>query len=135
MEKYPLQLKSYSFPVQISRANQEFDPQGELNGTKTSNSFIFVKADDNDQTWFAQMTVATDVNESVNPPYFYEIHAFGIFQSEIGTDEQIINSAGQVECFQVLTGAIRERIAELTSRAPWGQHTLDIIPFHINTES
>ncbi|MGR9087168.1 MAG: hypothetical protein ACU841_08850 [Gammaproteobacteria bacterium] len=134
MEKYPLLLREYYFPIQSARANPEFNPQGDLHGTKTKLSFNFFRADENGQVWLADMSVETDEAESVNPPYFFEIQAFGVFQSDDEADEQIILSVGQIACNQILTGAIRERLADLTSRGPWGQHLLNIIPIKIKPQ-
>jgi len=134
MEKYPLLLREYYFPTQIAQANPEFDPQGDLHGTKIKLSFNFFKAEENGHVWIADMSVETDEAESVNPPYFFEIQAFGVFQSDDEADEPLILSVGQIACNQILTGAIRERLADLTSRGPWGQHLLNIIPIKIKPQ-
>lgn len=130
MEKHPLLLREYYFPIQIAQANSEFDPQSDLHNTKIKLSFNFFKADEGDHIWLADMSVETDKEESENPPYFFKIQAFGVFKSDDEAGEQIILSEGQIACKQILTGAIRERLADLTSRGPWGQHFLNTIsPF------
>lgn len=128
--KYPLRLKEYSFPVQSVRANPEFRPQDERDGAKIAISFEFGKVDDDD-VWIADLKISTDETEGTNPPYFFEIQAFGIFEMETGADEQVVTTSGRIACFQVLAGAIREHIATLTSRAPWGVHFVNIIPIRI----
>jgi hypothetical protein len=67
-------------------------------------------------------------DESVNAPYHFVIEAYAIvaMDGSIG-DEAADRAAANGVGMQVVVGAIRERLADLTSRAPWGRFLMGVV--------
>lgn len=72
----------------------------------------------------ASLTLSVDLENSNNHPYNFELEVFGMAEGpgipENSTDARAI-------MFQILVGAARERLAELTGRGPWSPFLLGII--------
>jgi len=66
----------------------------------------------------------------VAPPYFFTINAFGVLTTDLEMTDQLRAPATGLG-FDLLIGAIRERLATLTSRAPWGTSVLPLIPLTV----
>jgi|GEM_PF-1123431 len=134
MKEFPLRLERYFFTHQQVTANPDF------NQDIVNNPIHFEYIIDGDATRLADQDhqygisahVELNQEKSKNPPYFLSVTAFGIVSIKDDTVgpaaiESMIESSG----IQLLLGAIRERLADMTARGPWGQINLDFIPLTI----
>lgn len=129
MEQFPLQLERYFFTEQNISANPEFNIDTEKNPTHLEYliSYDFSKSDNSD--YFISSEVRLDPEKSTNPSYFFNISVFGVISiRDKSITEDQINKILQTSGAQLIIGAIRERLAEMSSRGPWGMINLDFIP-------
>lgn len=125
MNPSPFQLDRYFFPRQEVTAN----PSHHVNLPSNTASVVKV-AIGKDATAPNVLTVVCHVSldeaASTNPSYFFTLEAFGIFRTpDVLTDDATRMDIG-MKAAPILIGAARERLAELTSRAPWGPLILGI---------
>ena len=126
-QPFPLQLSNYFFTHQEATAN----PEHEINQSKESNAHYDINAvvsKINDRNSYGlEVTATLNPEKSVNAPYFIKITAFGIIEASDAINqkeiEKLVSSAGS----QLMIGAIRERIAEMTSRGPWPANYINFI--------
>jgi len=114
---HPVELVNYFFPEQSVRAN----PRHQQDETCTMVSRMAVNLSPVPGDLHAcELTIELDEDASTNPTYFYRVVAYGVFSvSEDLEAEKIDDFIGQTSV-QILAGVTRERVAELTSRGPWG---------------
>ncbi|HEY8035627.1 MAG TPA: hypothetical protein VIF37_08565 [Methylobacter sp.] len=135
MTEFPLRLDRYFFTQQEVTANPDF-VQDEDN-----NDIYIIEGNaqrlvDHDHVYGITAHVELNAETSVNPPYFFSITAFGVILVKDGSVgqaaiESIIENSGA----QLLLGAIRERLADMTARGPWASINLDFIPLAIKLDS
>ncbi|MGZ4956679.1 MAG: hypothetical protein ACXWFG_15890 [Methylobacter sp.] len=138
MKNFPLRLDRYFFTNQEVVANPDFIQDDESNPTQLE---LIVEGhasrlEDHGQRYGITARVGVNQNDSKNVPYFFTIMAFGIISIKddtLGqaTIEGIIETSG----IQLILGAIRERLADMTARGPWELMLLDFIPITIKIES
>jgi len=124
---FPLQLDEVFFPVQEVRANPEHDPTGDRTGTRIKHVFNVQLVEGQPGVWGAELLIECDRDESLNPPYFFNLQAFAMVRVDQQLDLATAQSLATTTCFSVLIGATRERLLELTSRAPWGRFMMGIV--------
>lgn len=135
--EFPIRLENSFFPVQEVRAIPEHNIEETRAGSEILITHHVEELSDRNNAFGVFVTLRLDEEKSKNPPYFFELSAYGIFtideESEIPTEA----SRGMLEfsAIQILIGAIRERLASLTSRAPWGTFTLGIVPIAITPKN
>jgi len=128
--EFPVRLENIFFPHQEVRANPAHDVAGNREGSKISLNHTLSAIEGRDNAFGVEMTIALDEDNSENPPYFFTISAFAI----LGTDKSIeeLETADkqkiEIMAVQILVGSIRERLASITARSPWGGFNLGIIP-------
>jgi hypothetical protein len=124
---FPLRLEELFFPVQEVRANPDHDPQGDRTGTNLKQSFNVQPIEGQPGVFGVEMIVECDRETSRNPPYFFQLQVYGIMRIDGVLDpaasQALVTSTG----FSVLVGASRERLLELTSRAPWGRFMMGVV--------
>ncbi len=130
MKQFPLQLERYFFTEQYISANQEFNQDTEnnpINIEQTINS-DFSKTDE-EEKYFISAEISLNREKSSNPPYFFKISVFGIISiRDKDTPNEVIESMIRTSGTQLVIGAVRERLAEMSSRGPWGMIHMDFIP-------
>lgn len=129
MENTPqLQLEELLFPLQEVRSNQGHDPAGDRAGTQLEFGQQLQKMEDQPGRYVLMVSVKTNNETSKNPPYQFAIEAYAVLNvtgaADQAAEQAVITSNG----FPMIMGAIRERIAHLTSRAPWGRFLVNSIP-------
>lgn len=124
---FPLRLEELFFPIQEVRANSEHDPQGDRGATNLKQSFNVQPIDAQPGVYGVELIVECDRETSRNPPYFFQLQVYGIMRIDGLLDPAaslaLVTSTG----FSVLVGAARERLLELTSRAPWGRFMMGVV--------
>lgn len=123
---FPLRLEELFFPVQEVRANPDHDPQGEQIGTNLKHSFNTQPVEGQAGLYGVELVVECDRETSRNPPYFFQLQAYALFRAAGNIDPTAMQGLIVSTGFSVLVGAIRERLLDLTSRAPWGRFTMGI---------
>ncbi len=119
----PLQLEELFFPAPEVRACPAHDPQGETRGTTVKQSFDLLVLDASINSYGLLLDISSDDDKSVNPPYQFRLQAYARFVVAQTVDPVTAQAMVQANGALVL-GALRERLPELTSRAPWGRFLL-----------
>lgn len=127
----PLQLEDIFFPIQEVRALAEHDPQGELRGTHILQTIEFQELDLATGRYGVVLEMAMDEEKSLNPPYSFRLQAFASFVINPEIDPVSAQALVQANGVMILVGAMRERLLELTSRAPWGRFLLNTQPIQL----
>jgi len=120
---HPVELINYFFTEQTVRANP--DHQANNDCIMESRMTTHVAPLPNG-SHACELTIELDDDKSTNPSYFYRVVAYGIFSVSENLEEEKIDEFIQKTSIQILTGVIRERLAEITSRGPWRQVLLRI---------
>jgi len=127
MAEYPLQLERYFFTHQEVVANPDHIANGRKDGSQLKSEVNANLVEGRSNAFAVSVRVFLDNESSDNPPYFFHIEAFGIFvlASDLPSEasQQLATTSGAI-----LIGAIRERLADLTSRGPWGGFMIPPIP-------
>jgi len=122
-----LQLEELFFPVQEVRANPEHDTQGDRTGTNLRQSFSVQAVEGQAGLYGVELLIECDRDASRNPPYFFQLHVFALVRVEAALDPAAVQGIVTTTGFSVLVGAARERLLELTSRAPWGRFMMGVV--------
>jgi len=120
MDTFQLRLERYFFTESMVRANPEHDPAGERVGSKLVPTFFCKPIADRPSAYTLEMTVRLDEATSVNPPYFFSLAAFAVVVAPPHVNPALAYEAVSGTGFNVLVGAIREHLAAITGRGPWG---------------
>lgn len=125
----PFRLEELYFPVQELRALPGHDANGDRQGTNiTLSKALKPAADGGDIYWFTLTVVSNDAT-SVNAEYSFRVEAAALFRC---TDATLVSTERlrtlEEVALPVVLGAVRERIAEMSSRAPWGRYLLNLLP-------
>jgi hypothetical protein len=123
----PLQLEEIFFPLQEVKANPEHNPSGERSGTRLKQSFQTKPIEDRKNVWAADLIIESDQEASINPPYLFKLHAFALIRIDPSIEPEASKILVDKTALSVLVGATRERLIELTSRAPWGRFTMGLV--------
>ncbi len=129
MDSYSWRLENYFFPHQEVRANPAHDLNGSRLGSRLSSSFNIVAIEGRPDAVGVEASIALDESQSENPPYFFTISAFGILTTDLEMTDQLRAQAAGLG-INLLIGAMRERLATLTARAPWGVFVFGPIPLN-----
>lgn len=122
-----LRLEALHYPIQEVRANPLYNPQGEMNGSVSSVDVKQYKIEGRNNAISVEVTLSSNEENSVNHPYNFRLQGFGV----ITVDEPIKEDESPtliVIATQIVIGAIREHLAAMTSRGPWGTHLINPIP-------
>lgn len=123
-----LQLEELLFPLQEVRSNQTHDPNGDRAGTQLEFGQQLQKLDGAPGRYALMVSVQTNNATSKNPPYTFKIEAYAILVVAGAADEAAEQKMVTSNGFPIVMGAIRERIAHLTGRSPWGRFLVNTIP-------
>lgn len=123
-----LLLEDLMFPLLEIRTNDKHDLKGERAGTQLQYGQQVDKLQVGGNRYGLMVSVRTDNNTSVNPPYHFAVEAYAIFiVNNAGEDDTVTGKLVHDNGLPMVIGAIRERLADLTSRAPWGRFLLNTI--------
>jgi hypothetical protein len=121
-----LKFEDLMFPILEMRTNVKHDPKGERAGTQLMINQQLQKLDGADSRYGLAVSVSTDNNASVNPPYLFMVEAYTIIRvEESKLDAEAEARQVRANGMSMLMGAIRERIAEMTARAPWDRFLIN----------
>ena len=123
-----LSLEDIMFPLQEVQTNQGHDPNGDRAGTQLQYGNQIQKLEGAPGRFAVAVSVRTDNGRSKNPPYTFAVEAYAIMNVTGTTDEAAMQQILTTNAFPIIMGAIRERIAHLTGRAPWGRFLINVIP-------
>lgn len=115
---FSLRLEELFFPVQEVCANPEHDLKGERSGTNLRHSFNVQSIEGKQGLFGVDFMIECDRDSSKNPPYFFQLQVYALLRTDAPSD---LMAAVASAAFSVVVGAARERLLELTSRAPWGR--------------
>lgn len=133
MSEFPLQLERYFYTEQQVSANPNY-----LESSSPHLDFLIdasvVRL--TDQPGKYGLTASATINQetSFNSPYSFLISAFGIVNVNKESDIAAAEAQIEVSGAQLLIGAIREHLAEMTSRGPWGAIYLDFVPIALKID-
>lgn len=131
MTTLPWRLKDYFFFHQEVRANPSYDRENP--GTLSApNVHLKVHPPQGDISSVSiELLVTMEEQEGVNNPYSFLIGAFAILEPECELNSDTLLLAQSIG-YQVLYGAVRERVADMTARGPWGGIILQAIPLAVS---
>lgn len=122
-----LRLEALHYPIQEVRANPLYNPQGEMKGGNSNLEIMQHKIEGREDAIGVEVTISSVEDTSVNNPYSFRLQGFCIITTgePIKEDElpAFIGTAAHI-----VIGAIREHLAAMTSRGPWGTHLINPIP-------
>lgn len=129
MDKPSIWLENLFFPHQVVRANNGHQAQGSRDGSQVVFEHGMEKIAGRENAFGLQLAVRLDEEKSVNAPYVFTVVAYGVFavDPENALSEDKIQEMLMSTGMPVLVGAVRERLADLTARAPWGIFNLNIV--------
>lgn len=112
-----MKLDSYFFTNQQVKANPAHNPAASI-AVHTKTDIQANRIDGSRDAVGIEVTIVSDEAKCENPPYTFELTAFGVFVFNEETPGEIapVNASGGAS---VLLGALRERLADLTARGPW----------------
>lgn len=124
-----LQIEDVMYPTLEVRTNNQHSPEGERAGTLLKFGREVRKLDNRPGKYALMVSVSSDNEQSRNPPYRFAVDAYAVVS--IGGEalegeaaEKFILTNG----LPIMMGAVRERLAEATARAPWGRFLINAIP-------
>ena len=127
-ENAQLLIENLFFPTIEVRTLDKHDVNGDRSGTQLHYNQALQKLD-GENRYGVVVSVRTDDEKSINPPYRFMLEAYAIFTvSNGGTDELAISNFILDNGTPLVIGAIRERLADLTARSPWGRFLINSIP-------
>lgn len=126
-----VQLERYFFPHQEVVANPEHNPAGVRNGSKVTSAVGAAPIAGRPNAYAVEVTLSLDKDNSVNPPYFFTLHAFGIWTMAADAPPDATQAVLTATGVPILIGAIREHLAALTARGPWGPFIMGPIPLKL----
>jgi preprotein translocase subunit SecB len=129
-----LQLEELLFPLQEVRSNQGHSPAGDRAGTQLEFGQQLQKMEDQPGRYVLMVSVKTNNETSKNAPYQFSIEAYAVLNVTGAADEAAEQAMITANGFPMIMGAIRERLAQLTSRAPWGRFLVNSIPLSPTTQ-
>lgn len=129
MENTPLLLlEDLMYPLVEVRTNDQHSPQGERAGTQLQYGQQMQKLENGQNRYGMMVSVRSDNETSKNAPYLFAVEAYAIFVvNNAGDDMTATEKFIQDNGLPLVVGAIRERLGELTSRAPWGRFLLNTV--------
>ena len=123
-----LQLEELLFPVLEMRTNTNHDQQGDRAGTMLQYGQQLQKLNGEGVRYGLMVSVRNDNEKSRNAPYNFTVEAYAIlFVTESTLDAEAEAAAVTANGLAIVMGAIRERLADLTSRAPWGRFLINSV--------
>lgn len=124
----PFLLEDLLFPVLEVRTNPKHDTQGERAGTLLQYGQQIQKVEGQPGRFGLVVSVRTDDANSKNPPYTFNVEAYAIFNlGEGAVDNEETAKRVVQNGLPMVMGAIRQKIAELTARAPWGRFLINSV--------
>ena len=126
--QFPLKLKNYFFTHQEVIANPEFSENSEA-GNDVDYDIDVESVNISKNEYGVNIKVNVGAEKTPNAPYFFTISAFGFFETSKehkDLDENELKELIEFTGTQVLIGAIRERLADMTARGPWSVCYLDL---------
>jgi preprotein translocase subunit SecB len=120
MDTFPLQLDRYFFTETVVRANPGHVPTGPSDGSLIVPTLSCSPIEGREDAFALELTVTLDESKSENPPYFFSINAFAILVAAPDLPHEEALPMAQESGFIMLIGAIREHLAGITARGPWG---------------
>lgn len=119
-DKPTLRLETYFFPHQEVRANPDYDPNGNRSGSQVSLAIKHGRIEGRENAIACELMAQLDKDASENPPYFFRVDAFAIVAVDSGALDSQIEQAAVDAGVRILVGAVREHLASMTGRGPWG---------------
>lgn len=133
MTDFPLRLDRYFFTEQQVIANPDYQANsGQQVDFRVDASASQIEGQPGRYGITAK--VESNPEKSDNPPYSFAITAFGVIATTEGVECVLAEAQIETSAAQLLIGAIRERLAELTARGPWGTLYLDFVPIRIKID-
>lgn len=128
MDQCPLQLERYFFPHQEVIANPDYIVDGRKDGSKLKSEVNIDSIEGKKGAFAVEVTISLDKETSDNPAYFFRIQAYGLFNDVSDLPREDAQAFAETAGVAILVGAIRERLADMTCRGPWGTYMMGLAP-------
>jgi hypothetical protein len=124
-----LQIDEVMYPTLEVRSNAGHSQQGDHAGTMLKFGQQVQKLDNRPGKYALVVSVSSDEETSRNAPYRFVVEAYAV----VGISGAALEGDAAVAFIltnglPVVMGAIRERLADATARAPWGRFMINAVP-------
>ena len=123
---HPVVLENVYFTRSVVVAIPEHKPDNGVLAASPTNTVDIAAIDDDEGRYVA--TMRTILNQEGNPstPYHIDMESIGTFVVDRELPKEEAQRAVMITAHSVLYGAIREAVAWITGRQPYGQVTLGL---------
>lgn len=124
-----MQFENMLFPALEMRTNMQHDPKGERAGTQLLINHQINKLPGEGSRYGLGVAVSSDNTASVNPPYAFVVEVYAVIAVKDSTlDAETEAKQVLANGLSIIMGTVRERLAELTARAPWERFLINPTP-------
>jgi hypothetical protein len=133
-------LQDYFFTSQVVQANPHFDETAEPCDHLLDVDIDVIRSQEDEAVFYIQVGIASPQDlideQNTSCSYQFSISAFGRFElnandGELDLRGKSIEYHAGITGTQVLIGAIRERLADLTGRGPWKKVQMQTVGFAV----
>jgi len=123
-----VRLEELFFPLQEIRALPQHDPNGSRTGTQLKITHGVQPMEGTERAYWFTAGIETDDENSTNQPYSFRVEAYAVLRvTEASLDSSAELALVAQTAIPIVLGAARERIAELSSRGPWGRFLVNVM--------
>jgi hypothetical protein len=123
---HPISLESVVFTKSIVQAIQDHEPVEGGRIAPPENLIRIEKLEDEEGAYAATMTTIVNKAMDKQSPYFIEMECMALLRADKTLTEEEAQRGIAITAHTVLFGAIRESVAWLTARQPYGPITLGL---------
>jgi preprotein translocase subunit SecB len=133
MTCFPLRLEEYFFPHQSVDANPGHNPEAE-NDVALDIRVNVAQLETGDNAYGVSLAVSVAEEQSDNPPYNFSIQVFAVLSANGEVGYETARSFAESSVVPMLIAAVREHLASLTARGPWGPYFMKLLSIKPTTE-
>lgn len=122
-----LVLEELLFPRISVSTNTKHDPQGNRSGTLLKFGHHVQKLEGTTDRYALMIEVGSDDANSQNPPYAFAIEVYSVFVVTQAADDEAARRFLVDNGMPVVMSALREHLAQVTARSPWGRFLVNVI--------
>lgn len=126
-KKHPIQLERVMFTRSIVVALPDHQPSDPAKASPgPENKINLVPIEGQDGKYQVSMSSKLNINGDPTYPYIIDMECIGVFSADAGLSNEEAMRGVMITAHSVLYGAIREAVAWITGRQPFGQLMLGL---------
>lgn len=119
-EEHPISLENLVFTKCCVEAISGHDPEQVKESVAPANDIEIKPHPEQPRAWIAIMRTVVNAEKDAKSPYFVNMECMAILHTDESLDEKTAKRGVLITGHSVLYGAIRETVAWLTGRQPFG---------------